>query len=146
MRNCEVYAYIERLHDALHSGLPDGDAVNDALDILSDFEEEVRKEMQAEAEQKSGLNSNPFFTKLAKADDEKVVDFCERMEEAHPELGEFMEYLMCRDDPTFLIAYGFGKDDRRIKTIGHCSGEWLYLTCQKLLSQTFRNWRGGNSK
>lgn len=141
MRNSEVYAYIERLYDALYSGLPDGDVIGEFQNVLMDFEEEVTKEMEDEAKQKSGFNSNPFFTKLAEADDEKLVDFCERMDEVHPQLGEFMEYLMCRDDPTFLIAYG----DKRVITIGHCSGEWLYLTCQKLLSQTFRNWRGGNS-
>lgn len=142
MRNSEVYAYIERLYDALYSGLPDGDVIGEFQNVLMDIKEEVTKEMRVEAKQKSRFDSTSFFTKLAEADDKKVVDFCERMEEVHPGLGEFMEYLMCGDDPTFLVAYG----DKRVKKIGYCSGAWLYLTCQELLSQTFRKWREGNSK
>lgn len=128
MRNSEVYAYIERLYDALNSGLPDGDVIGEFQNVLMDFEEEVTKEMRAEAKQKSGFDSNPFFTKLAEADDEKLVDFCERMDEVHPKLGEFMEYLMCRDDPTFFILYG----ETRTKAVGKSSYKWLYKTIRRI--------------
>lgn len=143
MRNSEVYAYIERLYDviqsfdAVYSGLPDGDAVNDALSILSDFEEEVRKQMESEAKQKSGFNSTPFFSELALSTDEEIIDFCDRMDEIHPSLGKFMQYLMEEDDPTFFIAYG----DKPSLT-GRSSDEWGYEASALIFNYFLSNLRG----
>lgn len=119
MRNSEVYAYIDRMFDAIHSGLPDGDIIEETLNVLMDFEEEVHKQMQAEEEQKSGIESNRFFNELAVSTDEEIIDFCERMEQVHPALGQFMKYLMEEDDPTFFIAYG-----DKPKLTGRSSNQW----------------------
>ena len=123
MRNSEVYAYIERLFDVIHSGLPDGDIINETLDVLMDFEDEVHKQMQTEEEQKSGFDSTPFFSELAEADDEELINFCERMDEVHPRIGKFMQYLMEEDDPTFFIAYG---EDEPTLT-GRSSDKWAFM-------------------
>jgi hypothetical protein len=124
MRNCEVYAYIERLYDALHSGLPDGDVIDETLGVVMEFEDEVNKKMLAEEEQKSGIESNRFFNELAVSTDEEIIEFCERMEQVHPTLGKFAEYLMEEDDPTFFIAYG---EDSPSLT-GRSSDKWAYET------------------
>lgn len=123
MRNCEVYAYIESLYEALYSGLPIEDALDDTKNVVMNFEEEVRKQMKAEEKQKSGFDSTPFFSKLADSDDEELINFCERMNEVHPSLGKFMQYLMEEDDPTFFIAY---KDEPEL--MGKSSDEWAYKT------------------
>lgn len=142
MRNSEVYAYIERLFDVINSGLPDGDIINETLDVLMDFEDDVHKQMQAEEEQKSGFESTstPFFTKLAEADDEKIVDFCERMDEVHPCFGKFMQYLMEEDDPTFFIAYG---DEPQLT--GRSSDEWGYETSALIFNHFLSNMKRSDS-
>ena len=135
MKNSEVYAYIERLFDVIHSGLPDCDIINETLDVLMDFEDEVYKQMQAEDKQKSGIESTPFFAKLAEADDEELINFCERMDEIHPRIGKFMSYLMEEDDPAFFIAYG---EDTPTLT-GRSSDKWAFETatsiCHRLLER-----------
>lgn len=122
MRNCEVYAFIERMYDALHSGLPIEDCLDDTKNVVMGMEEEVRKEMQAEEEQKSGFESSPFFSELKLANDAWIEDFCDRMDEVHPCLGKFMQYLMEEDDPTFFIVYG---EDSPSLT-GRSSDRWAY--------------------
>lgn len=124
MRNCEVYAYIERLYDALHSGLSDSDVIDETLGVVMEFEDEVNKNMLAEEKLKSGIESNRFFKELAVSTDEEIIDFCERMEQVHPSLGKFAEYLMEEDDPTFFIAYG---EDSPSLT-GRSSDKWAYET------------------
>lgn len=124
MKNSEVYAYIERLFDAIHSGLPDGDIINETLDVLMDFEDEVHKQMQAEAKQNSGIESTPFFTELAESTYDELINLGERMDEIHPCLGKFMQYLMEEDDPTFFIAYG---EDSPSLT-GRSSDKWAFET------------------
>lgn len=128
MRNSEVYAYIESLYDAIHSGEPGEDTTGEVLCTLMRFEEEVRKEMVVEAKQKSGFDSTPFFTNLAESTYDELINFGERMDRIHPELGKFMQYLMTVDDPTFLIIYG----DEHIKVAGYCSGIWAYLNTSKV--------------
>ena len=124
MRNSEVYAFIERMYDALHSGLPIEDCLDDTKNVVMDFEEEVNKQMQAEEEQKSGIESNRFFNELAVSTDEEIIEFCERMEQVHPALGKFAKYLMEEEDPTFFIAYG---EDSPSLT-GRSSDRWAYET------------------
>ena len=122
MRNSEVQAYIERLYDAIYSGLPDGGVIDELTDAIGDFEEEVVKQMQAEEEQNSGFDSTQFFSNLAEADDEELINFCERMDEVHPSLGKFAKYLMEEDDPTFFIAYG----EEKHSIIGRSSDMWAF--------------------
>ena len=140
MKNSEVYAYIERLFDVIHSGLPDCDIINETLDALMDFEDEVHKQMLAEEKQKSGIESTPFFNELAEADDEELINFCERMDEIHPCLGKFMQYLMEEDDPTFFIAYG-----NKPKLTGRSSDEWGYETSLLLFNHFLSNCRRSDS-
>ena len=128
MRNSEVYAHIEKLFDVLSSGVSDGDVIDEVTNAIMDFEEEVVKQMKAEDEQKSGFKSNPFFTKLAKADDEELINFCKRMDGIHPGFGKFMQYLMEGDDPTFFILYG----EARTKAVGKSSYRWLYSTIRRI--------------
>lgn len=140
MRNSEVYAYIDRLFDVIHSGLPDGDIINETLDVLMDFEDDVHKQMEAEAKQKSGFDSTPFFSELAVSDDEELINFCERMDEIHPSLGKFMQYLMEEDDPTFFIAYG----DKPSLT-GRSSDEWGYEASALIFNYFLSNMKRSNS-
>lgn len=140
MRTSEVYAYIERLYEALHSGLPDGDVIDETLDVVIDFEDQVNKEMLAEEEKKSGIESNRFFKELAVSTDEEIIDFCERMEQVHPALGKFAKYLMEEDDPTFFIAYG---DEPKLT--GRSSDEWGYDTSLLLFNHFMRNCQRGDS-
>lgn len=134
MRNCEVYAYIERLYDALYSGLPDGDVIGEFQDVLNDFEEEVHNQMEAEAKQKSGFDSTPFFSELAVSDDEELINFCERMDKVHPQFGEFIQYLMEEDDPTFFICYG--EDDPNL--IGRSSDMWAFKSATLIRNRLLR--------
>lgn len=122
MRNSEVYAYIERLYDAIHSGVPGEYDVGEVLCVLMDFEEEVSKQMQSEEEQKSGFESTPFFTNLAESAYDEIINIGERMDSIHPCLGKFMQYLMEEDDPTFFIVYG---EDSPSLT-GRSSDKWAF--------------------
>lgn len=140
MRNSEVYGYIERLHDAIYSGLPDGDVIDEVQNVLADFGEEVLKETKEELNRKYGIESTSFFTKLAEADDEELMSFCERMDEVHPALGKFAKYLMEEDDPTFFIAYG---DEPKLT--GRSSGQWAYDTADKICNH-FREREYPNDK
>lgn len=124
MRNSEVYAYIERMFDTIGSGLPDGDVIDEVQNVLMDFEEEVRKEVKKELNRKYGFDSTRFFSELAMFDDEEIINFCERMDDIHPCLGKFMQYLMEEDDPTFFIAYG---EDSPSLT-GRSSDKWAFET------------------
>lgn len=124
MRNSEVHAYIEMLYDALHSGLPDGDVINETLDVLRDFEEEVIEEVKKELNRKFGIDSTPFFTDLAESTYGEIIEIGERMDEIHPRLGKFMQYLMEEDDPTFFIAYG----EDSLSLIGRSSDKWAFET------------------
>lgn len=128
MRNSEVYAYIERLYDALHSGLPDCDVIDETLGVVMEFEDELNKEMLAEEKQKSGFDSTPFFSELKLANDAWIEDFCDRMDSAHPKLGQFMEYLMEEDEPTFFILYG----EDKTKAVGRSSHAWLYKVIRRI--------------
>lgn len=128
MRNSEVYAYIERLYDALHSGLSDGDVIDETLGVVTEFEDELNKEMLAEKEQKSGFDSTPFFTKLAEADDDELISLCEHMDTIHPKLGLFMNYLMEEYDPTFFVVFG----DKNTKLVGNCDDSFIYNTSKHL--------------
>lgn len=134
MRNSEVYAYIERLYDALNSGLPDGDVIDETLGVVMEFEDEVNKAMLAEAKQKSGFDSTSFFSELAESDDEELINFCERMDEVHPSLGKFMQYLMEEDDPTFFICYG--EDDPSL--IGRSSDMWAFKSATLIRNRLLR--------
>lgn len=134
MRNSEVYAYIERLYDAVYSGLPDGEVIGEFQNVLRDFEEEVTKGMRAEAKQKSGFDSTPFFSELKLANDEWIEDFCDRMDEVHPSLGKVMQYLMEEDDPTFFIAYG--EDDPNL--IGKSSDRWAFRVATLIRNRLLR--------
>lgn len=124
MRNSEVYAYIERLYDAIGSGLPDGDVISEVQDILTEFGEEVIEESKKELNRKYGIESTSFFSELAVSDDEELMNFCDRMDEIHPCLGKFMQYLMEEEDPTFFIAYG---EDSPSLT-GRSSDKWAFET------------------
>jgi len=123
MRNSEVYAYIERLYDAISSGITDSESLTEVTKVVMDFEEEVHKQMQAEEKQKSGFDSTPFFTDLAESTYDEIISIGERMDKVHPSLGAFMKYLMEEDDPTFFIAY---KDEPKL--IGRSSDRWAYDT------------------
>lgn len=140
MRNCEVYAYIDRMFDTIQSGLPDCNIIEETLNVLMDFEEEVHKQMQAEEKMKSGIESTRFFKELAVSTDEDVIEFCERMEQVHPALGKFAEYLMEEEDPTFFIAYGDVP-----KLTGRSSDEWGYETSLLLLKHFLSNCRKDDS-
>ena len=124
MRNYEVQAYIERLYDALYSGLSDGDVIGEFENVLREFEDNVLEEMQAEADQKSGFDSTPFFSDLAESTYDEIIEVGKRMDEVHPSLGKFMQYLMEEDDPTFFIVYG--EDDPSI--IGRSSDSWAFTS------------------
>ena len=128
MRNSEVYAFIERMYDALHSGLPIEDCLDDTKNVVMDMEEEVCKQMRVEEEQKSGIKSNRFFNELAVSTDEEIIEFCERMEQVHPALGKFAKYLMEEDEPTFFILYG----EDRTKAVGRSSHAWLYKVIRRI--------------
>lgn len=122
MRNSKVYAYIERLYDALHSGLSDGDVIDETLGVVIDFEAEVAKEAKKELNRKYGIDSTSFFTKLAEADDDELISLCEHMDTIHPKLGLFMNYLMEEYDPTFFVVFG----DKNIKLVGNCDDSFIY--------------------
>lgn len=124
MRISEVYAYIERLYDALHSGLSDGDVIDETLGVVMDFEAEVAKEAKKELNRKYGIDSTPFFTELAESTYDEIIEIGERMDKIHPCLGKFMQYLMEEDDPTFFIAYG---EDSPSLT-GRSSDKWAFET------------------
>lgn len=136
MRNSEVYAYIERLYDALHSGLPDGDIITETLNVLIDFEYEVNKQMQAEEDQKSGFDSTPFFTNLAESTYDELISIGEHMDTIHPKLGLFMNYLMEEDDPTFFVVFG----DKNIKLVGNCDDSYIYNSSKHLCNLMLRGY------
>jgi hypothetical protein len=140
MRNSEVYAYIERLFDASNSGITDSASLTEVIKIVMDMEEEVSKQMKAEEKLKSGIESNSFFNELAVSTDEEIIEFCERMEQIHPALGKFAEYLMEEDDPTFFIAYG-----DKPKLTGRSSDEWGYYASLLLFKYFMRNCQRGDS-
>lgn len=143
MRNSEVYAYIERLFDAVNSGttgITDSESLTEVIKIVMDLEEEVVKQMKAEEKQKSGFDSTPFFSELAVSDDEELINFCERMNEVHPSLGKFMQYLMEEDDPTFFIAYG---DEPSLT--GRSSDEWGYGASALILNHFLSNLRSDSN-
>ena len=137
MRNYEVQAYIERLYDALYSGLSDGDVIGEFENVLREFEDNVLEEMQAEADQKSGFDSTPFFTNLAESTYNEIINIGERMDSIHPRLGKFMQYLMEEDDPTFFIAYG-----DKPSLLGRSSDQWGYETSALILNHFLSNSRG----
>lgn len=140
MRNSEVYAYIERMFDAISSGLSDGDVIDEVTNVIMDLEEEVRKQMQAEEEQKSGFESTPFFSELAESTYDELINIGERMDSIHPSLGKFMYYLMAEDDPTFFIAYG---DEPQLT--GRSSDEWGYETSALIFNHFLSNMKRSDS-
>lgn len=140
MRNSEVYAYIERMFDAISSGLPDGDVIDEVTNVIMDLEEEVVKQMEAEEEKKSGFNSTSFFNDLADSTYDEIIEVSERMDEVHPSLSKFMQYLMEEDDPTFFIAYG----DEPLLT-GRSSDEWGYETSALIFNHFLSNMKRSDS-
>lgn len=141
MRNSEVYAYIERLYDAVMSvsdavrlGVPEDEAVDEVICVIKDLEEEVRMQMQAEEEQKSGFESTPFFSELAESTYDELINIGERMDSIHPSLGKFMYYLMAEDDPTFFICYG--EDDPNL--IGRSSDMWAFKSATLIRNRLLR--------
>lgn len=124
MRNSEVHAYIERLYDVIYSGLSDSDVIDELKDAISDFEDEVHKQMRDEKKLKSGFNSTPFFTELAESTYDEIISIGERIDEIHPCLGKFMQYLMEEDDPTFFVVFG----DKNTKLVGNCDDSYIYNT------------------
>lgn len=128
MRNCEVYAYIERLYDALHSGSSDSDVIDETLGVVMEFEDEVNKEMLAEAKLKSGIESTSFFTGLAESTYDELINIGEHMDAIHPKLGLFMNYLMEEYDPTFFVVFG----NKNTKLVGNCDYSYIYNTSKHL--------------
>lgn len=140
MKISEVYAYIERLYDALHSGLSDGDVIDETLGVVMDFEAEVAKEAKKELNRKFGFDSTLFFTELAESTYDEIIEIGKRMDKIHPCLGKFMQYLMEEDDPTFFIAYG-----DKPKLTGRSSDEWGYKTSALLFNHFLSNIKRSDS-